>query len=318
MRSFKLIRLFAGVFILAALALRADTFQLNNGRTLTGEILVSSANDAGVQVKTGEGVYEKVSWTDFSQAALKELAQKPKLAAFVEPFIEIPQEDRIKKTAVPIKEVPRLVNPAKGSLLGGLLHSSVGLLCLVLIYVANIYAGYEIATVRAYPPAMVCGISAVAPIIGPVIFLCVPTRLNPPAEAAVEPAPEAETLVTSSFASDPAAAEHSSGLHFAQTEPAAAAAATLPPAEVFQRGQFTFNRRFIETKFSGFFGVIRRDAEKDLVLVIKTARGQYVASRISRIAANEMHVEVKSGHASSEVDIPFGEIQEIQVKHKDA
>ena len=321
MRSFKLRSLLLALFTFSVLALRADTFQLNNGRSITGEILVSSGNDAGIQVKTGEGVYERVSWSEFSQATLKELARTPKLAPLVEPFIEIPQEDRLKKTEVTIREVPRLALPAKGSLFGGLMHSSVGLFCLLLIYAANIYAGYEIATVRAYPPAMVCGISAVAPIIGPVIFLCVPTRMNQPAETVVETTPAAETLVTSSFASAPANAEHpagepASGLHFAHAEKPAAAA--LPQTEVFQRGQFTFNRRFIETKFSSFFGVVRREAEKDLMLVIKAARGQYVATRISRIAANDMHVEVKSGHATQEVAIPFAEIQEIQVKHKDA
>ena len=95
MRRFKLTNLFAGLFILAALALPAETIQLNNGRSISGEILVSSANDAGVQVKTGEGVYERVSWSEFSQATLKELAQMPKLATLVEPFIEIPQQERL-------------------------------------------------------------------------------------------------------------------------------------------------------------------------------------------------------------------------------
>ena len=54
----------------------------------------------------------------------------------------------------------------------------------------------------------------------------------------------------------------------------------------YQRGQFTFNRRFFETKFPGFFGVVRRDSEKDLVLVVKSARGLYVGQRIARIASN--------------------------------
>ena len=51
---------------------------------------------------------------------------------------------------------------------------------------------------------------------------------------------------------------------------------------LFQRGQFTFNRRFIETKFSGFFGIVRRDAEKDMILLIKSTRGEFPASRITR------------------------------------
>ena len=39
---------------------------------------------------------------------------------------------------------------------------------------------------------------------------------------------------------------------------------------------------------------------------------------ISRIAANDLHLEVHRGHASEEVMIPFQEIQQIQLKHKDA
>ena len=98
----------------------------------------------------------------------------------------------------------------------------------------------------------------------------------------------------------------------------AQAAASLPETQVFQRGQFTFNRRFFETKFSGFFGMTRHGASKDMVLVIKTPRAQHVAERITRIAANEAHFEVVVGAARQEVSVPFGEIQEIKLKHKDA
>jgi len=41
------------------------------------------------------------------------------------------------------------------------------------------------------------------------------------------------------------------------------------------------------------------------------------AQRITRIAANDMHIEVAHGAARQEVMVPFGEIQEIQLKHKD-
>jgi hypothetical protein len=309
-RSFKFIGLC--LLTLWTFALSADTFQLNDGRTITGELLPSSANDAGVQIKTGDGTYDRFSWSEFSQSALKNIAQKPKLGQFVEPFIEIPVEERLKKTEVKINEVPRLNLPPKGSIFGGLLGSSVGIICLLLIYAGNIYAGYEVATVRARPVPLVCAVSAVAPIIGPVIFLCLPTVMEKapetgPAHAPVEeaaPAPEAAT------------AEQAAGLHFAQQQ--AAAAPTHPETQVFQRGQFTFNRRFIETKFSGFFGMVRRDADKEMVLLFKTARGEFIANRITRIAASDLHAEIQKGGASAEVAIPFGEIQEIQLKHKDA
>src|SRR5437868_5685595 len=113
-----------------------------------------------------------------------------------------------------------------------------------------------------------------------------------------------------------AGAEHPSGLKLAAAE-AQTSAAALPQAITFQRGQFTFNRRFIETKFPGFFGVVKRDADKDMVLLVKSARGQYVAERISRIAANDMHVQVRLGNATEEVMVPFQEIQEIRLQHRD-
>ena len=315
MRNLKLICLGFWLAAATALVLRADTFQLNDGQTITGEIL-SGANDVGMQVKTAEGEYKKISWSDLSQATLKELAQKPKLAAFVEPFIEIPQEERLKKTEVVLKEVPRLARPEKGSLLGSLFGSSVGLLVLLLIYGGNIYAGYEVGKVRAYPPAMVCGIAAVAPIVGPVIFLCIPTRIEKPSEEETGPAPAEYALPATPTAEGE---ERAGGGHrFAHAQEASAAGAAVPETQVVQRGKFTFNRRFIETKFAGFFGMVGRGAEKDMILLVKTPRGEFAASRITRIAANDMHIEIRKGSASSETQIPFGEIQEIQLKHKDA
>ena len=92
----------------------------------------------------------------------------------------------------------------------------------------------------------------------------------------------------------------------------------IPQTVTYQRGQFTFNRRFFETKFPNFFGVVRRDADRDMVLVVKSSRGEYTGQRISRIAANDLHLQVQRGHATEEVMIPFVEVQEVRLKHKDA
>jgi hypothetical protein len=112
-------------------------------------------------------------------------------------------------------------------------------------------------------------------------------------------------------------AAHPTGLKLAHSEMEKEESG-LPATTTFQRGQYTFNRRFFETKFPGFFGVVRRDADRDMVLVIKSARGEYFGQRISRIAANDLHLLVHRGHASEEVMIPFQEIQEIHLKHKSA
>jgi hypothetical protein len=316
--------------VLLAWAADAETFKLANGESLTGELLVGSENDTGVQIKVGEGNYQRVPWANFSQEDLKKFAKIPKLEPLVEPFIEITQEDKIKKTEVNIKQPLRLERPPKQSLVGALFSSSLGLLLVGLVYAANVYAGYEISIFRARSTPLVCGVSAVLPFIGPIIFLSLPTKIAP-AEETWTPAPEAVPEGAAAEAVNPmlaAGAEHPTGLKLAGSAPAddghAAQVAggepkpAMPETVTFQRGQFTFNRRFFETKFSGFFGVIRRDADRDMVLVIKSSRGEYIGQRISRIAANDLHLQVQRGHASEEVMIPFVEVQEIRLRHKDA
>jgi hypothetical protein len=315
---------------LAATALRADTFNLVNGETITGEVLAPSANEAGAQIKVGEGEYKRISWAYFSQEDLKKLARIPKLEQYVEPFIIVSPEERIKKIEPPpLKQPPRLERPQATSLLGAMFGSGLGLLMLLALYAANLYAAYEISIFRAQPVGMVCGISAVLPIAGPIIFLAMRTKMpvvEQPWEEEAAPAAAAAPAVAAAAAApaadplNPMQADgitHPTSLHLAQTE-TAKEEPSLPETTRYQRGQFTFNRRFIETKFPGFFGVVRRDADRDLVLVIKSARGEYVGQRISRIAANDLHLQVQKGAASEEVMIPFQDIQEIVLKHKDA
>jgi hypothetical protein len=311
------------ILFLAALAasLPAETLELTDGTTVTGE-LVLPANADGINIRLPSGQYQRVAWDKFSQSALLELARNPRLVPYVEPFIEQPEEDRIKRTEIEIKPVERLERPEDASLIGSLFRSSVGLFGLLLIYAAGIYAAYEISIVRAYPPLMVCGVCAVLPVIGHIIFVCMPTRMDAvkvkeDSDAAVQAATQAQVQAHIAAASGPAQPQQPAGLRLS-TEGQGYGAQEIPETQVFQRGKFTFNRRFFETKFSGFFGVVRREKEKDLLMIVKTPRGEFTATRVSRISTNEMHLDVHKGGASQEVLVPFGEIQEVQLKHKDA
>jgi len=322
-RNFKIIALGVWLCVWCAALGQAMTFEYADGTKVEGEIVQGKPELLKIRVDSNK--YEDLPWDKLSQATLRQLATDPKLKLeqFIQPYLEVPEDEKIKRTEVEIKPVPRLERPAKGSLLGAMFGSSVGLVVMLLLYSANIYAGYEIATVRAYPAAMVCGIAAVAPVVGPIVFLCLPTKLKSSAEheRVVEPDAAADSSPLAPDAGHAPAGGASSpggGLSLAHAHEEATASSAHPPPQIFKRGQFTFNRRFIETKFSGFFGMVRRDAEKDMVLVIKSARGEYTATRISRIAANDMHVDVHRAGASQEVQIPFLEIQEIQLKHKDA
>ena len=329
----KIIFLCLGLW-LCGLNADADTFQLTDGRAVTGEPLFSVANDAGLKIKTGDDQYENVPWTSFTQEELKKFQQTPKLAPLVGPFIEITEQEKRQKTEVKINPVDRLDRPEAHSLLGGLFSSGLGIVILLLIYAGNIYAAFEIALFRGRPAAVVCGLSTVLPVIGPILFLSLPTlsthgqepesefepvaAATPPSVSPLSPDPTPGTArAPHAGLHTPHPSEASGGLHLAQAE-AAPENPELPATQTFQRGAFTFNRRFFETKFPGFFGVVRRHAEQHLVIVIKSARGEYTGDRILRISTNELHLQVHKGAASQEVMIPFTEIKEVQLKHEDS
>jgi hypothetical protein len=251
-----------------------------------------------------------VSWTKFSQDGLKQLANNAKIKLLVDPFID---SERPVRPAVEIKkdeDIKRLSLPPGQSLFDALFSSSVGLFALMLIYAANIYAGFEIATIRARSKALVMGVAAVLPILGPIIFLSMPTTMSAvPTE--VPPEGEPATFAVPGEATLPAEIHVTAGaFHPPVVSPVA--------GQTFQRGQFTFNRRFFETKVSSFFSVVRQGADNDMLLLVKTGREQYQVERITRIAASDVHLEVLLGEVRQEVMVPFTDIQEIQLKPKPA
>src|SRR5271170_2293629 len=92
------------------------TLHLSDGQTLTGEL--AQINEAGLLIRqTGGQLAPRVPWTKLSQADLKELQDNPKARQFVEPFIEVSQEEIIKKTEVDIKPFPKFERPASPSFL---------------------------------------------------------------------------------------------------------------------------------------------------------------------------------------------------------
>ncbi len=292
----------------------AETLHLTDGQTVTGEIV--SIDDKGIVLKQPDGSYgERTPWTKLSQADLKELQQNPKAAQFVEPFIEVSQADKLAKTEIEIKDVARLPRPTGHSLIAAMFTSAIGIFTLLILYAGNFYAAYEIAIFRAQPVGLVCGVAAVAPFVGPIIFLSMPTRLKQK-EPEWHPAPEEP--VEAGLATAIAAEQGTEGAPAAAAVPAAPAGPVLPPTKTYMRGQYTFNRRFFETQMPGYFAMVRSEADKDMLLTIKSTRGTHVAHRISRISGNELYLQVQKGNASEDVIIPFVEIQEVQLKHKDA
>ena len=295
---------------LSAFRAAAGTYEMVGGNVLTGEPI--SANAQGLVIKREDGSFApRVAWTNFTANALKELAANPKVKPFVDPLLEGEEEIASRKAAaeITVKPVAKLERPDPRGGLGALFRSPLSLTLLLFVYLANIYAGFEIAIFRNYPIGVGCGIAAVAPVIGPIIFLCLPRRIPASAEQHEEQLAEehqVEHVVTSE-----------QEVHEAAPAPAVATAPSLPQPTVYQRGHFSFNRRFFETKMAGFMRMVPSDAEKDMLILVKSSRGEFVASRIARLTPNEIYFLVMKGGASSEVMIPYTELAEVQIRHKD-
>jgi hypothetical protein len=293
----------------------AADYSLSDGTTVSGEVI--SADNNGVIVKTGPDTYsEKTPWLKFSQAGLKQLAQNSKAKPFAEPFIE-PDPTPKSASHIQVNEPNRLDLPKPGSLFGALFTSSVGLAIILLIYGANIFAGYEAAAFRARPVGLGIGLAAGLPIIGPIIVLCMPTVPPPPEVVAPEVAANQEEPHRFAMPGQAPVAH-------APEEPiqivASGFSGAPPPAtsntEVFQRGQFIFNRRFFETKFRGFFGIARGEADRGKVLTVKTPGALLTVERISQVTANDIQLEVLQGGERQEITVPFADIQQVQLTSK--
>jgi hypothetical protein len=290
------------------IAARADTFSLADGSSVAGDII--KFNDSQMTLRLTDSTYTNLMWGKLSQDAFRQLSKNPKIKPFVEPFIEIPESERHHKPEVEVKkdeDMKHLALPPKQSFFGALASSSVGLFALLLIYAANVYSGFEIAVVRNRPKGLVMGVAAVLPILGPIIFLSMPIYVDPvPVEAQVP-------VETATFAmpEQPLTAQE-------EEVQVAAASQQKAAGEIFKRGKFTFNRRFIETKFAGFFSAPRSAADENNLLIVKMAGGELIVERITRIEVNDMNVEVAVGDARQEFMVPFADIQEMQIKSKTA
>ncbi|MBI5387228.1 MAG: hypothetical protein HZA90_21385 [Verrucomicrobia bacterium] len=309
MRSLKLICFFAALCGWLAWDAPAQTyieFEFDGQKI---EARPVKFQDAYIEIAPrGGGQIQKVPWGHLSQATLRRLENIRPYNEFARHFLDPPPQSpptASNRVQITIKPVERMTRYQSGSLFS----SPVTWLVFLLFYAANIYAGYEIAMFRQRNKVSGAGLSAALPVIGPIVLLCMPTYEAPVAEdeTAAEGAEGAETAATTSETEEAAA----------QTEQAAPAAAG-PQETVYLRGQTTFNRRFFETKMAGFLKVVPGEAEKDMVLVVASSRGTYVGTRFTRVSPNELTLHVVKGNASEDIIIPFGEITEVKIRHKDA
>jgi len=296
----------AGVFA-------SETLTLADGSSVSGDIV--KADEVGAMVHTtGEGYSTvNIQWGQLSQESLKQLAANPKYKGYVELLIAPAAAPQREIQVRAVSNPPKSPGELHPSLLGGLLHSSLGLFMLLVIYAANIYAGYEIAVVRGKSLPMVTGAAAVLPVIGPIIFLLQPmTPRNE--EAADEGLPDdgGPAPGTPAPGAKPGGPQDEIQIVAASWQ-TAESEGKKPEAQVFARGKFTFNKRFIETKFAGFIGEPKGEALK-FSMEIKTAKGAISVECIKQMAAAEAILETPTGQLA----LAYGDIQEIKLIPKPA
>jgi len=288
----------------------AGTYELSNGQIISGEPIAPDPD--GVVIKTGASTFTpRIAWTNFTENALRTLAQdNPKARSLVanliydEPEIE---EAVVVRPEVRIQSVARIAPPGEMSGLLSLFASPIGLVLFALMYGTNIYAGYVIGVFRTFNPVVVAGVSAILPLVGPLIFLVLPSGAGSDEEYEDEDELEEAEQALAEQAVAPAPAEDSD---------IPVAVQERPKAIVYERGKFTFNRRFFETKLASFLRVVPSEEDKDLVLEIDSLRGHHVGTRVTKILPTELHLQVKKGDASTDVLLPFSDIKSVTIRHK--
>jgi len=297
---------------LVAGASAAETFVLASGASFAGDIV--KFDDYEVMIHTAEDSYTNVTWPQFSQDTLKQLAGNPKYHYLAGPFIQPTAADLPAKPVLRFTPPTRMALPENPSIIGGLFHSSLGLFLIFVIYAANLYAAYEVALVRGKPLAAVLGLSAVLPIVGPVIFLS--QKMGPAAseaEAAEGMPPDGGPAPGMPGASEGAAAAAPDDIQIvsASWQPSQEEKKLQP--QVFARGKFTLNKRFIETKFAHYLGEPKGDA-LNYTLELKSMKETLVVESIKQVTQTEMILETANG----QLTVPFSDIMEIKLNPKPA
>lgn len=308
------------VFMVMSSAM-AETYRLKDGRSLTGEPIGITAR--GLVVKLGDGSYSALTpWDQFTQETLKLLRDHPKAGEFAEPLIELTEEEREKLSGLTLVDVPRLDRPSgQTGIVGMLFATGVGWFLVLLVYLGNLFAAYEVAMYRAYSPQIVCGIAAVFPWIGPIVMFSIPRNVlvgdssAPPPAVAVE---EEFEPTEPEYLPESAQEILPPGEMFDEAPvPEEATPALLPETITYSRGVVTFNRRFFETKLTKFTKLQKPDDIADLVLLFKTSRGEHQSTYISKLEQTSMTIQVAKGNATEDVTVPYLEVYEVQIKHKD-
>ncbi len=290
-------------FLTLAVAVGAgasETLTMTDGSLQAGDIV--KFDDNGLLLRSGD-TYTNLPWGRFSQESLKQLSANPKIRGLVDVFIDPDPSQRPPKAEITINPVERLERPAHPSLFGGLAASPVGWFIFLVLYLANLYAAYEVSIIRSRSALQVVGLSAVLPVIGPVIFLWMPMKQEAPPASVIEAAPEP----TRYQASTPEIQ-----ITEASWQPQGE---KKPEGQVYSRGKYTFNKRFVETRFAAFIGAVPGDLAQKFTMELKTMKDHFAVQHISEVTPTDVILETVG---RGKIPVPLADILEIKLNPRTA
>jgi hypothetical protein len=292
------------VFV-SVLRLAAIEVKLIDGTTLSGEIITADKDVFVIRLEGG-GYSPRTDWGKLTDESLLALSKHPKAGKFVEPYVTMPTAEDVRRERKPTKAVEpqRVTNPQVTKGVVTAILSPGGLFFLGLMYAANIFFGFEVARYRWRSPAMVCGLSAVLPVIGPLIFLAMP-KWAPPEE--VNATQEAMAATTLTVADSGPSLVQQMGLRTGGG--GIQSNSDLPRS--FNKGEFTFNRRFFETQFGMFLASAQPGEGDGLAMDFTTTNGQFSGNKINRMNASEVIIRRLDGE---EVPVDYATIQQVTLR----
>lgn len=358
MRLFSTI-LLTGLLLLTVVTHAADpisgTFKLKDGTEIKGRLF--SANNSGIIFRSADSgsLTRRHPYKTFALESLKELMKDAKVARYA--AMLLPRDEAAKAAGIklppppsrqkleppPFTEVedrPELPEPQ--GLMGAIFGTKPGLLLMFLIWGGNIWAGHWIGVYRKQPKFLVPGIAAVAPIVAPIVFMCIkpkksskkgaaqeddeeaakPAKKKNSAAAAVAKPAAKKKVVTARPAAQAAQPAQAQQAAPAPAQPIAAPAQPAAPAgpkpleaQAYVKGQVNINKRFIETKFAPFFKLVPDEPYRSAWLCFVTPRGEHWAKRIPKISPTDITLQCpQDGGGTLDTTLQLAEIQEIHLR----
>ena len=175
-----------------------------------------------------------------------------------------------------------------------------GLWLIVLIVMGlSAWAGREVAIFRNRPVRLVCLVSAVCPVIAPVVFLVLPAVGEEREEPILTPVPEIAVIEEATHIT-----ELDTRFETTQTQ-------SVQVHECYRAGETRFSGKFFADYLARFY---KAPPEDGCDLLLTTEEGAYPVHHISDLSPESMNIVYPSQEGLIETSIPYRHLLEVRVQ----